>query len=199
LPFVDRAESRRWAARWDQAMPSAFTHAVFAASLGSMMVPDRKRLVAIGALCAVLPDADVIAFSFGIPYAHMLGHRGLSHSLAFAACLAVLLTWALARGEHELPALRVSLFCFLAIASHGLLDALTDGGLGIAFFAPFSSERYFFPWRPIAVSPISVRRFFSQRGLAILANEFVTVWMPALGLFAMGILWRRRTVRTLRP
>jgi inner membrane protein len=178
-------------------MPSAFTHAVFAASLGSVMVPEHKRLVAIGALCAVLPDADVIAFSFGIPYAHMLGHRGLSHSLAFAASLTALLTWALARRDRELSDLRVPIFCFLAIASHGLLDALTDGGLGIAFFAPFSSERYFFPWRPIAVSPISVRRFFSERGLSILASELVTVWTPALGLSAIGILWRRRTVRTL--
>jgi hypothetical protein len=30
-------------------------------------------------------------------------------------------------------------------ASHGMLDAMTDGGLGVAFFAPFDNARYFFP------------------------------------------------------
>lgn len=33
---------------------------------------------------------------------------------------------------------------------------LTDGGLGVAFFSPFDNKRYFLPWRPIRVSPISV-------------------------------------------
>ena len=49
-------------------------------------------------------------------------------------------------------------FLFLCTMSHALLDALTDGGLGVAFFSPFSNERYFFPWTPIRVS-----RFFSAR------------------------------------
>jgi inner membrane protein len=30
------------------------------------------------------------------------------------------------------------------MASHGVLDALTNGGHGIAFFSPFLNERYFF-------------------------------------------------------
>jgi hypothetical protein len=41
---------------------------------------------------------------------------------------------------------------------------MTDGGLGAAFFAPFDNKRYFLPWRPIQVSPISVHRFFTPRG-----------------------------------
>jgi inner membrane protein len=57
------------------------------------------------------------------------------------------------------------------IASHGLLDAMTTGGLGVAFFAPFSAERYFFPWRPILVSPIGIERFLSPRGAAVLMSE----------------------------
>lgn len=56
----------------------------------------------------------------------------------------------------------VFLFLFLSISSHGFLDAATDGGLGIAFFRPFSNYRYFFPWNPIVVSPLSVGRFFYQ-------------------------------------
>jgi inner membrane protein len=54
-------------------------------------------------------------------------------------------------------------YLFLATASHGVLDAMTDGGLGVAFFSPFDNRRYFLPWRPIVVSPISIARFFSGR------------------------------------
>ena len=46
---------------------------------------------------AVLPDADVLAFSFGVPYHHVLGHRGFTHSFFFAAALAVLLAGLLRR------------------------------------------------------------------------------------------------------
>jgi inner membrane protein len=45
-------------------------------------------------------------------------------------------------------------------ASHGILDAMTDGGLGVAFFSPFDDTRCFFPFRPIKVSPIGLS-FFS--------------------------------------
>jgi inner membrane protein len=45
------------------------------------------------------------------------------------------------------------IFFFLLTASHGILDAFTNGGLVIALFSPFSNERYFFPWTPIEVSP----------------------------------------------
>jgi inner membrane protein len=68
-------------------------------------------------------------------------------------------------------------------ASHGLLDALTDGGLGVAFFAPFDAGRYFLPWTPIRVSPIGLG-FFSARGAEVLASEVVWVWLPALALVA---------------
>jgi inner membrane protein len=70
--------------------------------------------------------------------------------------------------------------------SHGLLDAFTDGGLGIAFFAPFDSTRYFFPWRPIAVSPIGISEFFSLGGLRVLLIEGIWIGIPA-GLW-LGIL-----------
>ena len=67
---------------------------------------------------------------------------------------------------------------FLVTASHGVLDAMTDGGLGIAFFAPFDNSRYFLPWRPVMVSPIGVAPFFSHYGLDVLISEFVWIWLP---------------------
>ena len=72
-------------------------------------------------------------------------------------------------------------YLFLATTSHGILDAMTTGGGGIAFFAPFWNERYFFPWTPIRVSPLGTG-FFSERGLATLRSELVWVWLPAAAI-----------------
>lgn len=84
-------------------------------------------------------------------------------------------------------------YFFLATASHGLLDAMTDGGLGVAFFAPLDNHRYFLPWTPIRVSPIGVGRFFTARGLAVIQSELLWIWLPA-GLLAASVwILRRRS------
>ena len=89
---------------------------------------------------------------------------------------------------------RLWTYLFLATASHGLLDAMTDGGLGVAFFSPFNNHRYFLPWRPIRVSPIGVSRFFSDRGLEVLSSELLWIWLPSALLAALAWLWHRRAV-----
>jgi inner membrane protein len=83
------------------------------------------------------------------------------------------------------------LYFFLATASHGLFDAMTDCGLGVAFFAPFDNHRYFLPWTPIRVSPIGVTRFFTARGFAVLQTEFLWIWLPAMLLAVLALLLRR--------
>ena len=171
-------------------MASAFSHAAAALALGTAILPrpwPRSTLL-VGAGCSLLPDADVVGFAIGIPYGHVLGHRGLSHSLAFAAVVAAAGTLAL-RGKWDT---RVFLFLLLATASHGVLDALTDGGLGVAFFAPWSGERYFFPWRPIVVSPISPTEFFEARSLRVLWSEALVVGLPSFALLAVATALRRR-------
>lgn len=52
---------------------------------------------------------------------------------------------------------------------------MTNGGLGVAFFAPFSSARYFLPFRPIEASPISITAFFTYRGLEVLESEMLWI------------------------
>ena len=79
----------------------------------------------------------------------------------------------------------------MATASHGFLDAMTDGGLGIAFFSPFDNDRYFLPWRPIHVAPIGISRFFTTRGLAVMRSEFLWIWVPAAALAISAWLLRR--------
>jgi inner membrane protein len=85
----------------------------------------------------------------------------------------------------------------LAALSHGLLDAATNGGLGVAFLSPFSNRRYFFSFRPVEVSPIGIRPFFSERGIEVLRSEAFWIWLPSAAL--AGIVWIIRRLRGVRP
>ncbi len=175
-------------------MPTIIGHAVVAGALGATFRA-RRALIAAAAFCAVAPDVDVLAFRLGIPYDAPLGHRGFSHSLAFAALLAALMTTLLRRLSRSapLPALAPTFaLLFLAAASHGLLDAMTDGGLGVAFFSPFDHGRYFLPWRPIAVSPLALANVFSERHLAVYRSEALWLGLPSAALWLAARTWRRR-------
>jgi inner membrane protein len=126
-----------------------------------------------------LPDADVVAFRLRIPYAAPFGHRGAMHSLVFAAVVAAIL-WGIA-AWLKLPAVRVSLVAGVVVATHGILDAFTDGGLGIALLWPFTDQRYFAAWRPIPVAPIGAR-ILSPDGLGLMLREallFLPLWIVA--------------------
>lgn len=139
-------------------MPTIVAHGLLAA--GAFRFADRGRNpgplgpLAAGALCA-LPDADVLWWgltTYGAPW----GHRGMTHSLAAAAVIGTAAAFALRRRlsfRGGTPGL--ALFLSLVVASHGLLDALTDGGRGVAFFSPFDTTRHFFPVTPIPVAPIT--------------------------------------------
>lgn len=170
-------------------MPSAFSHAVVATSLGAWYRPALLvRVWLAGMVCSAVPDLDVIGFGFGIRYGDFLGHRGFTHSLLFAALLAAIVTpLLLPHGVHNRGRLSIALYLFLVTASHGVLDAMTSGGLGVAFFSPFDTHRYFLPWRPILVAPIGVSRFFSPWGWAVVKNELLWVWLPA-GCVALAAL-----------
>lgn len=174
-------------------MASAFTHAATGALLCAALVPPprRSRLWAAAILLPPLPDLDVIAFRFGIAYEHPLGHRGFSHSLLCALLLGLCVAWLLFRREPARQRLRLGLFLALATASHGVLDAMTNGGEGIGFLIPFCNQRWFLPWRPIEVSPLSAAAFFSARGADILVNELQVVILPLLALTLACVAVRR--------
>jgi len=172
-------------------MPSVGHIAVGLAAARARRPPAGIRRPAWAALlvvCSCLPDLDVIAFRFGIPYAAPFGHRGAVHSLAFAAICGLLI--GLVGRAMNLPALSLGMTGALVMASHGILDTLTDGGLGIALLWPFSNARYFAPWRPIPVAPIGAS-LFAARGIHLMLHECV-LFSP---FFVMG-LWPRTTAAT---
>ena len=171
-------------------MASIFSHIAvpigIALALGKRRVP--KTLLEAGVISAIAPDVDCAAFAFGIPYQSQFGHRGFMHSIVFALAFAAL--WAWRQKEFNVPRWGVFAYTFACIMSHPLIDAMTDGGLGIAFFWPFSAERYFFPWRFIPVSPIG-GSFFSARGLEVITAELGLIWLPCLALGMLGFFIRK--------
>ena len=171
-------------------MPTILTHTAIPIglriALGGAVLSTPLTIAA--AMASVVPDLDVVAFSFGIPYGHPLGHRGVSHSLMFAVLLGVIAAIA----APWLRSTRLVAFAVVAVsaASHGLLDAATTGGKGIALLAPFTMKRYFFPWHPIQVSPIGLSSFFSKWGVSVALSELRWVWLPVLCLSLLVAAFR---------
>ena len=128
------------------------------------------------AALSFLPDADVIGFGFGLRYEDEWGHRGATHSLAFA--LAVGATLGLLAPLVRRSAVRTGVMATLVLASHSLLDSFTDGGLGCALLWPFDDTRYFAPWRPLPVSPIGLG-YLSPYGMYVAVTE-IALFAPVL-------------------
>jgi inner membrane protein len=174
---------------------SVITHGVIGLLLGKVYTEDPMpaRFWVLAAACAIAPDADALGWALGVPYESFLGHRGFTHSLVFAALLGLGVVLAAFRAERvgSRRFLGLWAFFFVATASHGVLDGMTDGGLGIAFFSPFDTGRYFLPLRPITVSPLHVGSFFGRTGLRILANELRFACLPVFWLVILVWLTRR--------
>jgi len=172
-------------------MASAFGHAAAAVALGQGMSARLRsdwKFWYLTVLCSILPDVDVLGYKTGVAYGDLWGHRGLTHSLIFALALGVWAAWRLSRlGFSRGEKIRLALFFALVTASHGFLDAFTNGGHGVAFFSPFHTERYFFPWTPIEVSPIGIQQFFTSRGWEVIRSELLWVFLPSL---IIGIVLR---------
>ncbi|WP_431478580.1 metal-dependent hydrolase [Massilia eburnea] len=183
-------------------MPTILTHPAIPLALGVVLGPNRisRRLLLAGMAASIVPDMDVIAFKLGIEYANQLGHRGASHSIAFALALGMLAALA----APKLQAKRWVAMAFVSIAcvSHPLLDMLTTGGLGAAIWWPFSDQRHFFPVQFIRVSPLTMGRFLGPAGLTVIKSELLWVWLPCIAAMAATLATRvgaRSVIRTKAP
>ena len=147
----------------------------------------------------MIPDIDVVGFKLGISYGNCFGHRGATHSIAFALLLSVAFVFLLRSAEalkDTSSQYVAAAILFIAVAEHGFVDAMTDGGLGVAFFWPFSCKRYFFGFRPIHVSPLGAARFAS-RFSAIAGSELRWLIVPCLAILALDSLFRFTQARRL--
>ena len=173
-------------------MASAFAHVVIPAVTYATLKSKNfnLRLMLLAMALAIFPDIDVVAFKFGIAYESQWGHRGFTHSLVFAGVVALLCSvfWRQLRSHPMM----IFIICFVACASHALQDAMTNGGLGVALYWPFEHDRYFLPFRPIQVSPIGVKAFFSEWVLRVIASEVIWVFTPGIVVSAVGFFTRRK-------
>ncbi|MFL1012031.1 metal-dependent hydrolase [Flavisericum labens] len=167
-------------------MPSVFGHSAVGYTLAKLLDSKNSKWLLLAAIFSTnLPDFDVLAFKFGIPYEHPFGHRGFTHSVIFAFIWAVILMFAFGKNRKMLWFLVV----FVGTLSHGIFDAMTSGGRGVGFFIPIDNSRYFFPFRDIKVSPIGVDRFFSAWGIKVLFSEIKYIIFPCFLILAVRFLF----------
>lgn len=174
-------------------MASVFGHAILAGAVGTALKEElrKPKVFILGIICSVFPDADILSFKFGIPYEAFWGHRGMTHSilfgLLFGITIMLIFHW---KSQIKNKAI-LALYYSICTISHGILDGMTTGGRGIAYFSPFDTERYFLPFRKIQVSPIGASRFFSEWGLEVIKSEAFWIGVPSLVFVLLVIIYRR--------
>jgi inner membrane protein len=151
-------------------MPSSIAHAsvafVFSPLLGARLVS--RRLLGITAVAAALPDIDAIGRPFGHgDIAVFGGHRAVTHSVFFALAAAAAIARVGSRGNSDLNRWRIGAYVAAVVLSHGVLDAFTTYGEGVAFFAPLSLHRWKSPWQPFDDS----------------LSEVVAIWLPGVLMY----------------
>jgi inner membrane protein len=170
-------------------VPTPISHAAvgFAVAAWSQPKVPTRRACIVAAACAALPDIDVIGWPLHVSNASLFGHRAITHSLAFAVVAALVATSAFFRANEGAPGrARIALTLGLALATHSCLDALSTYSLGVEFFAPFSQQRFRFPWTPLG-DPNGV--LTDQ-----LVQDAIVVLLPAVLVGWLGL-----KVRDFRP
>jgi len=168
-------------------MASPITHFIVASALALPAMESRAirgvmpawAIPVSSGLLAMAPDLDLLLRrAFHTPYGSFFGHRGFFHSPFFLILAAGMLAAMVAGRRSWRTAAWLGLLWAGCAVTHPLLDALTDGGFGVMLLFPFSTGRFFFPWRPIHVSPLEAFRFYGRAGY-ILRSE-IPFWIAAV-------------------
>lgn len=165
---------------------ASLAHAAFGAFLGRVHGDTRETRatsVALFACLAVVPDADVLGAMLGARDGGPLGHRGFTHSLLFAAALACVAAVFVRQRKA-----RTAAFVFAALASHGILDAMTFDGGGVPLLWPLSDTWFLLPWAPFAAAPKGLS-FLSVYGGAVAFVEAACV-LPLLAYALLPQRWQ---------
>lgn len=106
-----------------------------------------RRAAVFGAFCGTLPDLDSF-FSGADPWARLVAHRGISHSLLVLPLVAIPLGWLAWRffGRRGNAKTWMHL-AFWSLITHPLLDGFTT--YGTQLFAPLTDER--FAWDTVGI------------------------------------------------
>lgn len=168
-------------------MPMTTTHALLpvAAAVALARRPIPWTLVMAAAVAAAAPDLDgVFRYIWHVPKSSIYSHRGAAHSL-FVALVAGFAA-ALFHKRLGVRPLTAGVVISTAMASHGLLDMMTDAGRPVAYLWPLSSVRLFADWRPIHSSPVHMAHLVSE-GFTRLLSDLRQLIIP---MFAAAIAIR---------
>lgn len=164
---------------------ATYLHFAPAIALALAVGPQRVgwRLALAGSLFAVLPDVDFALVALGFDrYSGPYGHRGFTHSIAFALTLGALGSlWA---GPGWRRRLGAAGFLAMCTVSHPLLDGLMDTAICNAWLWPMDEARICLDWRPVPMRGVPL--FGMQR----LQQELLWIGMPLLLLANAGMLLR---------
>jgi len=172
-------------------MPSLLGHAAAGLAITTAFHGDKlpRRTWALAAFCAMAPDLDWFVSLLDMHRGHVLNHRGAAHSFFAAGLIATAVFLLAFRKEQRRGA--VWLCLTIAAVSHGILDALTSGGVGVALFMPFSETRWACLWQPGKVAPLPLGREHTWHFLHSLWTELFWIGFPALVLAAWSRLARK--------
>lgn len=160
-------------------MSSLFGHTLAGLAISAAYTGGRppRRVWVLATACALAPDLDWFTAFVPATAGTSLAHRGLSHSLLAAGLIAVA---AMVMGLRPQLGSPRHWACMLSAAfSHGLLDACTFGGTGVAFLLPLSDARFVCVWQPLFVSPIPLSGKLLDWLLLSLGTEVIWIGLPA--------------------
>ena len=168
-------------------MPMTTTHALLPVAIAVAIAkrPVPWRLLIVAAVAAAAPDVDgLFKYVWHQTPSSIYAHRGAAHSLFVA--LAAGLVAAVFHKQLRVTPLVAGVVISAAMASHGLLDMMTDSGQPVAYLWPASSLRFFADWRPIHSGPVHLSHLLSN-GFARLRSDVVQLIIP---MFAIAIAVR---------
>jgi inner membrane protein len=163
------------------------THALLplAATLAFAKPPIPWRLVIAAAFASAAPDLDWFSTHLlHVPPGSVYAHRGATHSL-FVALTAGLLA-SLAHRRLGVGPLTAGVVVAAAMASHGILDMMTDSVQPVAYLWPLSSVRLFADWRPFHSSEVHMAHVFSQTWARFRSE----LWQLIIPMFALAAVIR---------
>lgn len=173
------------------------THALLGAAVAQTAFSRQlgRRAGLIGAVSALLPDADVLIRSSTDPLLAIEYHRGFTHSLLFIPVggFIAALPWLLRRSHREdwkpVPGAAT-----LGYATHAVLDSLTT--YGTQLFWPFSSYRVALNWISI-IDPIFTLALLIGVALAAYRASFrpaAAALVFCLAYLGLGAVQRERAL-----
>lgn len=172
-------------------MPMTTTHALvpLAATLAFVKPPIPWKLVIVAAFAASAPDVDgIFKHLLNVPQGSIYAHRGATHSLFVALAAGLLVT--LAHGKLGVRRLSAGVVVAAAMASHGILDMMTDAGQPVAYLWPLSSVRLFADWRPIHSGEVHMAHLLVQTSTRFVAE----LWQLVIPMFVLAAIVRGLTL-----